>query len=291
MITRQQRILHRSFLIRQGRYERKFARDILRVLARQYRDAAAAYPGPYQVNPQDYRNVIIRIYTTCLPNEAELCWNTFVKPLAGDKKDFFDDLMSILGITVPEGEFIRIWRDTAREWLAVNITAKISKIAETTQRAIAKVIEDGINQGKGIPDIAKSIREQSSGEVNRHRSVVIARTETISAMNKGRRMSMYTSNLMWNKRWIDTPDERTRLSHKLIAQEDWRPLDASYWLVTRQGSLEPADCPGDPRLSAENIIQCRCTEVYEVMRDAAGRPVRRSDSPVLMEAREIAELI
>ena len=99
---------------------------------------------------------------------------------------------------------------------------------------------------------------------------------------------MFTSNLLWNHRWVDTKDERTRLSHKAIAQEDWRPLTEPYWLVNKLGSLEEMDYPGDPKGSAENVIQCRCCEVFEVQRDAAGRPRRRSDSPVTVnEALEV----
>lgn len=281
MTPRQIRILHRQFLRRQTQYELRFARRMRSILTRQYRAAAEIYPQPYIVSPEDYRGWYEQIYTTVLPREAEQAWSDFVKPLAGERKDFFDDLMAVLGIIVPEGEFIRLWRDVSREWLTVNILARIQSVAETTQRAIAKVVETAVNEGSSIPAISKAIRKEANGEINRNRATLIARTETISAMNKGRRLSMYTSNLKWNKRWVDTPDNRTRLSHRAIAQQDWRELEASYWLVNRSGTLEPADCPGDPRLSAENVCNCRCTEVYEVMRDASGRPVRRSGSPVV----------
>lgn len=288
-VTRQQRLIHRAFLRRADQYERRYARRFLSVLAKQYREAATTYPEPYTVNPDDYRPVLTQLYTTVLPQEAKVAWDMFVKPLAGDRKDFFDDLMAILGVNVPEGEFIRLWRDVSREWLSVNILTKINSISQTTQRAIAKVVERAINEGSSIQEISREIRDQSQGEINRNRSVVIARTETISAMNKGRRLSMYSSNLLWNKRWVDTPDERTRLSHRLIAREDWRPLDQEYWLADGNGSVEPADCPGDPRLSPGNIINCRCTEVYEVQRDAAGRPVRRQGGPI--QVQEALEMI
>src|SRR5690606_34459732 len=232
-ITRQQRIIHRQFLHRADQHERRYARRFLSVLSRQYREAAEAYPQPYTVNPDDYRPVLIQLYTTVLPQEAKVAWDMYVRPLSGDRKDFFDDLMAIIGVNVPEGEFIRLWRDVSREWLSINILTKINNIAQTTQRAIAKVVEAAINEGSSIEQISREIRQQAHGEVNRHRSVVIARTEVVSAMNKGRRLSMHTSNLLWNKKWIDTPDERTRLSHRAIAQEDYRPLDNEYWLVTR----------------------------------------------------------
>src|SRR5690606_38735549 len=179
--TRQQRIIHRQFLHRADQHERRYARRFLSVLAKQYREASEAYPSPYTVNPDDYRPILIQLYITVLPQEAKVAWDMYVKPLAGDRKDFFDDLMAILGLNVPEGEFIRLWRDVSREWLSINILTKINNIAQTTQRAIAKIVESAINEGSSIPDIAKAIRQQSQGEVNRHRSVVIARTETISA--------------------------------------------------------------------------------------------------------------
>lgn len=288
-VSRQQRLIHRQFLRRADQHERRYSRRFLSVLARQYREAAAAYPEPYTVNPDDYRPVLIQLYTAVLPQEAKIAWDMFVKPLAGDRKDFFDDLMAILGVNVPEGEFIRLWRDVSREWLSVNILTKINGIAQTTQRAIAKVIERSINEGSSIQEISREIRQQSRGEINRNRSVVIARTETISAMGKGRRLSMFTSNLLWNHKWVDSPDDRTRMSHRAIAQEDWRPLDQPYWLVNKTGSLEALEYPGDPKGSPENTILCRCCETFQVRRDASGRPMRRVENPI--DINELASVI
>lgn len=277
--------IHREFIQRQGVYERRYARLFFALLKKQYKEAAAAYPSQYTVNPEDYRTVLIKLYTEVLPREAEQAWKDFVKPLAGDRKDFFDTLMQILGITTPEGEWIRIWRDTAREWLSLNILTKIQGIAQTTQRAIAKVVEDKLNypEGSSIAEISKSIEQAADGEVNQQRAVLIARTETMQAMNKGRRLSMMSSNLLWQKKWLDTPDKRTRLSHRLIATENYRNLEDPYWLINKNGQLEQGQYPGDPVLSAENVINCRCTEMYEVLRDAEGRPVRRN-SPIPVES-------
>lgn len=273
--------LHKQFLQRQGAYERRYARLFLDVLNKQYKEAARAYPVPYIVNPEDYRPVLIRLYTTVLPREAEQAWKDFVRPLAGDRKDFFDDLMAVLGIRTTDGEWIRIWRETANEWLNLNILTKITNISATTQRAIAKVIEDAMNsEQSSIDTIRRAIEVASTGEVNKQRAVLIARTETMQAMNKGRRLSMYSSGLLWDKKWLDTPDARTRLSHRKIASEEYRSIDDPYWLVSKQNILEPCQHPGDPSLSAENVINCRCTEMYEIVRDASGRPVKRSDKPV-----------
>lgn len=285
-----QRQAHRQFLSRQSTYEKRYARMFRLLLAKQYREAAEVYPESYTVNPEDYRSSLIKLYTTVLPSEAEHTWNDFVKPLSSDQKDFFDDLMSLLGMSTGDGEWIRIWRDTASDWLSLNILTKIQGIAQTTQRTIAKVIEDKLNQPEGtsIAEIRATIQKASNGEVNKQRATLIARTETMQAMNKGRRLSMYSSPFEWSKKWLDTPDKRTRLSHRAIAQEEYRALDAAYWLVNKEGSLEAGYFPGDPLLSAENVINCRCTEIYEVVRDTAGRPKRKDN---LVPVAELSSVI
>jgi|GEM_PF-1994459 len=281
---------HRNLLLRAGVFERKYARLFRAILKKQYKKASDAYPSQYTVNPDDYREVLTKLYTEVLPKESQQAWDDYVKPLvkppnSGElKKDFFDDLMGLLNISVGDGEWIRIWRDTARQWLSLNILTKITNIAQTTQRAIAKVIEDSLNsENSSIDDVRRAIERAADGEVNKQRALLIARTETMQAMNKGRRLAMYSSGLEWQKIWVDTPDNRTRLSHRYIAQEAYRPLDEPYWLLNKNGLPEPAQHPGDPQLSAENVISCRCTEDYEVVRDEAGRPKRRNDKPVYSE--------
>lgn len=281
---------HRNLLLRAGVFERKYARLFRAVLKKQYKQAGEAYPNQYAVNPDDYREVLTKLYTEVLPKEAQQAWDDYVKPLASDRKDFFEDLVSILGISVGDGEWIRIWRDTARQWLDLNILTKITNIAQTTQRAIAKVIEDSLNsESSSIDDVRRAIERAADGEVNKQRALLIARTETMQAMNKGRRLAMYSSGLEWQKIWVDTPDNRTRWSHRYIAQEAYRPLDEPYWLLNKNGLPEPAQHPGDPQLSAENVINCRCSEGFEVVRDEAGRPVRRANKPSM--SIEFAEVI
>lgn len=282
--TKQQRRIHAEFLKRQKVYESKYTRIFFAILSKQYLEAAKVYPLPYMVNPNDYKKAIENVYMTCIPNEAGIAWNYYVEPLTADRKDFFDDLAALLGFDIPKGEHIRLWRNISSQWLEVNILSKIRGIASTTQRAIAKIIESAIEEGLGAEQIAKAIREQSKGDVNQYRSVLIARTETIMAMNKGRRLSMFTSNLVWDKKWLDTLDERTRTSHRKVAYKDYIPLDEPYVLEIIKNKkvigTEKADYPGDPNLSAGNVCNCRCTETFEVQRDAQGKPRKKTGIPM-----------
>lgn len=289
--TKQDRRIHAAFLRRQKVYENRYIRRFMAILARQYREASNAYPAPYTVNPNDYRQVLFDLYTTALPSEARIAWETYVTPLLSEQKDFFDDIAAILGFDIPKGEHIRLWRDISREWLSVNILTKIQGLARTTQRAIAKIIESAISEGLSLSDTAKRIQKEANGEINRSRAIMIARTESIQAMGKGRRIAMFTSNLAYEKKWIDTRDERTRLSHRDIANADPIPLEEPYILNTIDGGTEPADYPGDPKLSAANVINCRCAENFIVMRDANGRPKRKNTPPIKISAAEFSELI
>lgn len=289
--TRQDRRMHRQFLLRQKKYEAKYVRVFLAILSKQYREASNAYPEPYRVNQNDYKKAIENVYLTCLPAEAQIAWDYYVLPLTSDRKDFFDDLADLLGFTLPDGEYIRFWRSISQEWLSVNILTKIQGIANTTQRAIGKIIQRGVDEGLSATEISKEIRKESNGEVNKNRAMLIARTETIMAMSQGRHMAMITSNLEWSKRWVDTPDERTRTSHRIVARKPAIPLREPYIVdILKSGAIigaEEARYPADPNLSAGNCINCRCIEVYEVIRDASGRPRRKRDNvniPTLVNA-------
>lgn len=282
--TKSDRKVHAQFLARQKAYEAKYVRIFFSILSKQYKAAAKIYPEHYVVSPNDYRAAIVNVYSTCVPNEAKIAWDYYVVPLTSDQKDFFDDLASLLGFDIPSGEHIRLWRSLTAQWLDVNILTKIQGIAQTTQRAIAKVIQQGLDEGLGEREIAKYIQEQAGGEINQYRSRLIARTETVMAMGTGRRWSMLSSGLRWLHKWVDTADERTRTSHRIIANEDWIPIEEDYILeVIKDGGIigqETARFPGDPKLSPGNICNCRCCETFQVDRDAAGRPKKRTGTPI-----------
>lgn len=293
--SKQQRQVHRQFLRREKMYESKFYRVFFAILARQYREAGKIYPEPYIVNPNDYRSAIMNVYQTCVPSEAEITWQYYVTPLTSDRKDFFDDLAALLGFDIPDGEHIRLWRRLTNEWLEVNILTKIQGIAQTTQRAIAKVIQQGLDEGLSEYEIGKYIREQSKGEINQYRARMIGRTEVVMSLNQGRHMAMVASNLEWTHKWVDTLDERTRTSHRIVSNGKPIPLLEPYTvpIIKDKGIIgtEPARYPGDPTLSAGNVINCRCTEVFEVVRDAAGRPKRKVITPRPISMGQLVEAI
>jgi HK97 family phage portal protein len=72
----------------------------------------------------------------------------------------------------------------ARNWLLTRIGWAAEQVGEETARKLAEALAEGYEAGESIPDIAKRIRAVFE-DCTRRRSVLIARTETISASAQG----------------------------------------------------------------------------------------------------------
>lgn len=95
----------------------------------------------------------------------------------------------------------------------------------------------------------------------------IARTESVGAYNAGSfqgAMSAQARGAEVEKRWLDTPDSRTRHTHRQAGGQTV-PL-AEPFAVGGASLLYP----GDPTGPANEVIQCRCTALY-VVRDRSER--------------------
>lgn len=137
---------------------------------------------------------------------------------------------------------------------------RANEVANTTLDLARQSVAAGIEQGLGPAQIAQLIQDTVGGSVGAYRARMIARTETTAAFNFAnletvREMEESTGTLM--KVWVAATDERVRESH----------ADADGQAVTLDGTFsvgsDQLSFPGDPSGSAEEIINCRCTMVYE----------------------------
>jgi hypothetical protein len=140
----------------------------------------------------------------------------------------------------------------------------ITRMTDTTKEQVRKKVAEGLDKQESYPEI----RDRLIGieDVNKKRANVIARTETVSAMGYSRQQAALSLPFRMIKIWRAIRDKRTRHSHVAINGEE-APLTAPY----SNGGMYP----GDPELIAKERIQCRCTETYQPLRDAAGRPIRK----------------
>jgi HK97 family phage portal protein len=141
---------------------------------------------------------------------------------------------------------------------AVNHTAKlVGFVSRTTLDKLSGIIGVGVGEGLSMPAIAELIDALYLDQIIPDRSIVIARTETIRATNRGSQDAALATGLDLNKVWIATDDDRTRPAH-LLADRQTTDMRGAF---TVDG--EQLEYPGDPNGSAGNVIQCRCTVIYE----------------------------
>jgi hypothetical protein len=121
-------------------------------------------------------------------------------------------------------------------------------------------IAAGVTLGEGIPEISDRVEVVlSTTDTERwpNRAVVIARTETLGALNGSRTDAFQAfgaeTEEELERMWLSTIDTRTRPTHVLADQQ-------------RTGLTEPfmvggfaLMSPGDPAGPAAEVIQCRCT--------------------------------
>lgn len=96
----------------------------------------------------------------------------------------------------------------------------------------------------------------------RHRSEVIARTESLRAANAGTQEAMIQADLPGRvvRTWNTAQDERVRGSHRAMHGQE-RGLEEPF----TSGNGASLMHPGDPNASAEESIQCRCSVSTRVM--------------------------
>lgn len=125
---------------------------------------------------------------------------------------------------------------------------------------VAKInseVTQGILQGESIPNISK--RLSAVLDMNKTSAVRNARTTVTSAENKGRVDMMHDAaekGVIMKKGWSAASDDRTRSSHAALDGE-FVEMDDPF----SNGLMYPGDPDGEP----EEVYNCRCSLVYDVV--------------------------
>lgn len=126
-------------------------------------------------------------------------------------------------------------------------------VTTTTYDQIKETVKTSRSDGEGIGVLAKRIRDDVfGGEITKARATMIARTETIGALNQGEAVAAAESGIIRSKSWLSQGDARVRDGHAI--DDETVPLDGFF-----SNGLE---YPGDERGDAANVINCRCTVLY-----------------------------
>lgn len=126
------------------------------------------------------------------------------------------------------------------------------------RQKINSAITQGVLQGESIPQISKRLEKVT--DMNHSAAVRNARTMMTSCENKGRQDaydSLRDKGIDLAEKWVATLDGRTRHSHRHLHGTYKDPKTGLY-----ENGLE---YPGDPFGEPEEIYNCRCCEVAEVL--------------------------
>jgi hypothetical protein len=140
---------------------------------------------------------------------------------------------------------------------------RLVRVPDEVYDLVAGQIAQGANLGESIPklrDRVDNVLSTTASERWPNRAIVVARTETIGALNAGRTEAFAAvaeadPDTEYERIWIATDDRRTRPTHD--AADGQRVPLGSPFIV---GGF-PLAFPGDPSGPPQEIIQCRCTSL------------------------------
>lgn len=173
------------------------------------------------------------------------------------------------GIAPPETkslqEMLDNWKARVIDWIEKQGANKVVQITSSSAKAIRKELVKGVEAGEGIDDIADRIDSLYIDNFERARSVRIARTEVISASNLGSQQAAVETGLPLKKEWLTSIDGREREIHGNANGQvkGMTPVNEPY-NVGGQNLLFPGDT--SQGAGPGNVVNCRCTETYEVVR-------------------------
>ncbi|CAN8139688.1 hypothetical protein THIOSC15_1780009 [uncultured Thiomicrorhabdus sp.] len=156
---------------------------------------------------------------------------------------------------VPKTELITSFM---QYWIATFGAEKITRITETTRHDIEFAIKKGLEDGKSENDIADYIMALAPS-IAAGRAATIARTETSAAASSAAMETARAMELPMTKTWVSADNERTRKAHKAA---DGQTVSMNEpFIVDGQRLMQPSDPSGRP----ENVINCRCVAIFNVI--------------------------
>lgn len=267
-MTRNQ--IWRAYAKRLTERERYYAPKVTKALMRQVQDYVASLragrPGSVpELYNRDIAMVIQRMQTDMAVREARI-------HLANLKAD----------------EAKRIGRN--EQWimevisqLATHNAKFVVGISETTRDLLYQYLSEGLAEGLTLTEIADKI-EAEVPALYESRGFTIARTE----LNRGAGMAVNLAAKSYpyetEKTWITAGDHRVRgnmpeqkFSHKILDGVKINTFDTTGQ-PNAFNNGEQITQPGDPKASAGNTINCRCTVALTGKRDSNGKLIRRQSS-------------
>jgi hypothetical protein len=163
-----------------------------------------------------------------------------------------------------------VFMEKLRHFALVETGARVTSITETTEKFIRGAIESamqvGVEEGLGVDAVSRLIRKNltdSLGDIGVSRAKMIAQTEMITGSNQASQEGIESTGLEYKKFWSTSGLKNIRDSH--IFAEENHPKGIGKNDVFDMGNGNTMRFVGDPQGQPEEVINCRCTTLYEVI--------------------------
>jgi len=165
------------------------------------------------------------------------------------------------------GFFSQAWHKLMSLFYQTEAADRVQGVTDTTRDRIQQLLDE--SQSLPISERATYIETQlDSPDFNRNRALVIARTETTTAANKGAFLGADDSDYETGKGWVPIMDMNTRPDHADMDGSLPIAMDEAFEV----GSLL-MQYPGDMSAPAREVVNCRCALVIVPLIGVNGLPV------------------
>jgi SPP1 gp7 family putative phage head morphogenesis protein len=158
---------------------------------------------------------------------------------------------------MPSAESIQFLRDREN---------RLANVPEDVYGRVKDTIEDGLNKGSTLKQIATDVRG-TFNDISERRAKTIATTETSAAFAHGRHVALKAAGVQY-KRWLVSGNSNVRASHRAmngtIVSVDELFVVTNLEQGSKQfGEVDAIKHPADSAGAAWNVINCNCIELAE----------------------------
>jgi broad specificity phosphatase PhoE len=130
-----------------------------------------------------------------------------------------------------------------------------SGISSAITEQIQGAVKTGYATGQSVPQVARAILTATDA-ISRPRATMLARTDLVALANGGSLLAASISGAAATKTWLSAGDDLVRPDHE-DTDGQTVAIDDNFDVGGEQ-----AQYPGDPSLSDDEAINCRCTLTY-----------------------------
>lgn len=261
-----------SYLRTRNSIERKGIRLVQSALRSQYTqflDRAKDLPPSMWDNIQISEQPIQQFFEKFYPMSGRLGQMTRKNMLAQRNAGKSFSSEQIKKKSIEDDLYLSVYERHMQQLVSTSDYAKrINTITNTTSERINTVIQSVMTEGElggyGIDKIRQSLTDAIGASIRgnvRARAKAIAQTEMISASNQASTYAADSTGLEYRKYWSTSHLQGIRPTHIMAEQDSIQRGGYKKDERFANGLL----FPGDPAGSAEEVVNCRCTVLHEIV--------------------------